>query len=364
MTFLHDPYVHVPPPTDADYTDSDYTANVITLTPGHPPTNGQTPEPADDEITLRKAALRARLRTPAEIRDLQMPPPIVPGWISKGDLAIFYGPPKAAKSLLVQDLVNSRGTNRHWLNHTAEPGTTLYLTGEGSVGLGKRNRAWEDHNGTPITGVHYLPGSISLMNEIMVCDITELAAELQVDLIVIDTIARAMAGGDENSTSDMGRLVAYLDYIRGETGAAAIGIHHTGKDETKGMRGSTALLGAVDSTFAVTASGPATSRLVTIEGKDLRDFEPPRPIQARLVPHLESVILEPIESVLSEDLPHPALTCLREIDDPGGVSTSVWLTASELAERTFYRARKDLVAAGLVVNIGTERQPRYRAVDP
>ncbi len=205
-----------------------------------------------------------------------------------------------------------------------------------------------------------MPGSVNLLDELMVCDVADLAVELAVDMVVIDTIARTMVGGDENGPKDMNRLVAGLDHIREKSGALALGVHHAGKDETKGMRGHSSLLGAVDGVlFAQMAN-----RVLTVQAECLRDFEPPVPIQARLVPHLDSVVLEPIASAAAGSIPHPALVTLREIDDPNGVSTSIWLKSSDMPERTFYRIRKELQKAGLVVNVGTEKQPRYRPVNP
>jgi hypothetical protein len=72
------------------------------------------------------------------------------------------------------------------------------------------------------------------------------------DLVIIDPLAKFMVG-DENSTRDMGRLVAALDTLVEAYGIAIILVHHTGKPretERSGgerLRGSSALFGAVDS---------------------------------------------------------------------------------------------------------------------
>jgi hypothetical protein len=59
------------------------------------------------------------------------------------------------------------------------------------------------------------------------------------------------------------------------------------------------------------------------------------------------------------------LAALEDIALPGGVPCSLWERAAAVSPRTFYRARARLLAQGLVLNLGTERQPRYTpAVDP
>ena len=57
----------------------------------------------------------------------------------------------------------------------------------------------------------------------------------KVKLVVIDTLARAMAGGNENVAEDMGLLIHNADRIRQATGAHVMFIHHSGKDATRGL---------------------------------------------------------------------------------------------------------------------------------
>jgi RecA-family ATPase len=85
--------------------------------------------------------------------------------------------------------------------------------------------------------------------------VRECEAEIgeRVVLIVVDTVARAMGGANENASEDMARLVAAFDRIRDETGAHVLGIHHSGKDSGKGARGHSSLRAAVDTEVEVTA---------------------------------------------------------------------------------------------------------------
>ena len=64
-------------------------------------------------------------------------------------------------------------------------------------------------------------------------------------LIVIDTLARAIAGGDENKSESMGQLVVHADAIRKETGAHVLFVHHSGKDQARGARGHSSLLSLI-----------------------------------------------------------------------------------------------------------------------
>ena len=57
-------------------------------------------------------------------------------------------------------------------------------------------------------------------------------------LIVIDTISRALCGGDENSPKDMGAIVAATSRLRHETNAHVLWVHHMPQygAKTKGPR--------------------------------------------------------------------------------------------------------------------------------
>jgi hypothetical protein len=70
--------------------------------------------------------------------------------------------------------------------------------------------------------------------------------------LIVDTLSRAMAGGDENSPVDMGRVVASADRFGAETGAHFTYVHHTGKDAARGARGHSLLRAATDTEIETT----------------------------------------------------------------------------------------------------------------
>jgi RecA-family ATPase len=75
------------------------------------------------------------------------------------------------------------------------------------------------------------------------------------DLIVIDTLAQVMPGGNENSGEDMGRVMGRCLEITRQTGAMVGAVHHSGKDETRGARGWSGLRAACDFEFEVIRAG-------------------------------------------------------------------------------------------------------------
>jgi hypothetical protein len=69
--------------------------------------------------------------------------------------------------------------------------------------------------------------------------------------LIVDTLARALAGGDENTSGDMGRIVGAADILRTVTEAHFTFTHHTGKDAARGARGHSSLRGATDTEIEI-----------------------------------------------------------------------------------------------------------------
>src|SRR5262249_28464479 len=100
-------------------------------------------------------------------------------------------------------------------------------------------------------------GLLRVLDAIRCAELTE-----PVGLIIIDTLSRAMAGGDENSSEDMGEFVMNVDRLRSWTGAHILIVHHLGKDASRGARGHSLLHAAVDTEVTITrdsATGISTA---------------------------------------------------------------------------------------------------------
>jgi len=102
------------------------------------------------------------------------------------------------------------------------------------------------------------------------CRDVQTRAGAPVGLLVIDTLARVTAGGDENSSVDMGRLIAAADRLKSTTGAHVQLVHHMGKDASKGARGHSSLRAALDTEIEVSVDD--ATRLHTAKVTKQRDL--------------------------------------------------------------------------------------------
>ena len=177
----------------------------------------------------------------------------------------------------------------------------LYIAGEGVGGLGKRVKAWKQHNEVDGTGsLRVLPVAVDMMDQESVEKLLRTIDSLNAKFscLVIDTVARSMTG-EENSATDMSAFIRGCDAIKHHTGCGLLAIHHAGKDASRGinsMRGSSALAGAADTVLAVGKS----ETIVSLSMEKQKDADVMDKMTFEMVPVAlledSSVVLRPIEA--------------------------------------------------------------------
>jgi len=186
---------------------------------------------------------------------------LVKGWLGGGAMSIIYGDSNTGKSFLAIDLALHIALGWEWQGKRIRRGGVLYVAGEGANGVQNRVAAFRQHHNiaadedvpfaivTSTVDLRSLDSDTSRLIATVADAVT--LFDYPISLVIIDTLARALAGGDENASQDMGAFVANIDRIRQETGAHVCTIHHTGKDQTRGARGHSSLRAAIDSEIEV-----------------------------------------------------------------------------------------------------------------
>lgn len=208
---------------------------------------------------------------------ITMPPPqyLIDGMVPEQAAAVLYGPSGLGKTFVTLDWAACIASGVPWLGHGVMKGPVIYVAAEGIGGLNKRLSAWKQARGVDVlTDLFVLPDAVNLMDKAMVAEVIKLAAAVEPSLIVFDTHARCMVGGDESSAKDTGLVIAQLARVQVETGAGTLSVHHTDKKGTT-ERGSGALRGAVDTMIEMTKM---KSGALTLTCDKQRNFEPFDPI--------------------------------------------------------------------------------------
>ena len=179
---------------------------------------------------------------------------LITNLIPAGGLAALYGKPGTFKSFVALYVAAMVGSGKSVFGNDVIQGDVIYVAGEGGSGLKARKDAATKAHDIRDTRVHFLRSQLDLRSddadrEALLTEIDRL--DLKPVLIIIDTLSRAFAGGNENASEDMGKFIAHLTVIQLRLNAAVLIIHHTGKDEARGQRGHSSLHGAVDAELEV-----------------------------------------------------------------------------------------------------------------
>jgi hypothetical protein len=203
---------------------------------------------------------------------------IIKDWIIKnviaaGETSSWIGPPGAGKSALVTDLAIHIASGKDWRGYRSkEQCGVVYFALERGELVKRRLIA---HAGRTMGFPTKLPFSIArqVINLLKPTCVAEIVATIKsasehhgrnIGVIIIDTYAKGIAagGGDENSAKDQNMTLANLRRVQDETGVHVAIVGHTGKDETRGARGSNAFVGDVD--MMVQFSGENNTRIAEI----------------------------------------------------------------------------------------------------
>lgn len=193
----------------------------------------------------------------------------IKGVLPDGTMVVIYGGTGSGKTFFTFDMVAHIALGWDWRGLKTKRAGALYVAAEGGSGIWQRRRAFKQRFAPTIGDVPFgvIAASIDLRNPRadtadLIEQIQTAACALPVKVVVIDTLSRALAGGDD--TDDMPALVENVDKIRAATGCTVILIHHTGKDASRGTRGAYKLPCDADTVIKVeeTDSG---NRLATVE---------------------------------------------------------------------------------------------------
>ncbi len=227
--------------------------------------------------------------------------------LTDGGLSVIYGEPGCGKTFLALDLALHVALGRRWLGRVVTQGGVVYVALEGTRGLANRIAAFRARHGLGAADLPFamIADAVDLLDPAadtprLIAAIAEAAWRIEgrVRLVVVDTLSRALAGGNENASEDMGALVMNAASVSRATGAHVAFVHHSGKDRTRGARGHNLLLAAVDTEIEVTRD--AETRISTATITKQKDFERDPPFRF----HLEA------ETLGSDARGRPVTSCV------------------------------------------------------
>ncbi|MCA7461426.1 helicase RepA family protein, partial [Escherichia coli] len=206
---------------------------------------------------------------------------VIKGLIPAESLCSTYGASGSYKSFLAISWSCHVATGMAWGGRRVSKGAVIYIAGEGSMGVKRRVKAWEITHDKVVTDLCIVnapvfPASPDYVEQVIrTAGLVKSRTGENVRLIVIDTLARCFGGNDENDSRDMGAFIQGCDAIKQATGATVLVVHHSGKDETKGARGSSAFRAALDAEYRISRENSEVTALVAACTK-MKDAEEPK----------------------------------------------------------------------------------------
>lgn len=213
-------------------------------------------------------------------------------------IAVLYGPPKSGKTLWLID----RLFTWHSTRNQSPSITALYIALEGGLEV---VASVEGHKGVQREKAHPRPTRVTVVTpgreSLKLTDTDGVAAFARSmrppskyalpegvgyakewtglrqvespDVVVVDTLSRAIPGVDENSTAAMTTAYAGLELLRERLGARLlIFVHHPAKDGDS-PRGSGALFGNVNASVFLTSRGRGDTTVTTVKVMGCKGYE-------------------------------------------------------------------------------------------
>lgn len=196
---------------------------------------------------------RFRLKTVGDVSAAGSSTWLVRDLIPTRGLLMIYGAPGSGKSFVGFDLGAHLVRKLPWANRRVRRARVIYIALEGT--MVERLAAYRKHHvlaAADLDGMTFVERVAFDLRKSE--DVGELIADIRAQiagytghfLILVDTLARATPGANENSSEDMGAAIAAAERIANEFGSLVGLIHHCGKDPARGSRGWSGMLGACD----------------------------------------------------------------------------------------------------------------------
>ena len=182
--------------------------------------------------------------------------PLVKGLLDQGTLSVMYGPSNVGKTFVAMDVAFHIASGMPWGGLKTSRGAVVYVAAEGGSGAKKRAEALRRRYPKQMDGLefHLLLSNVDLLRpdaDLKPLILAILNLGVPVVMVVLDTLARVMAGGEENGSTDMGTMIKHFDLIRKATGAHVMIVHHAGKNQAAGARGHSSLRAATDTEIEI-----------------------------------------------------------------------------------------------------------------
>jgi hypothetical protein len=205
-------------------------------------------------------------------------------------LAVLFGSPRTFKSFLALDLAFHVALGWDWAGRATTQGAAVYIAAENAGGTRKRKVGFEQAHDTKLAGrvpfylVETAPDLGTEKNDLDALIASVESVGVVPRLIVIDTLAQTLNGGEENNTG-MVNFVANATALAVHFKCCVIAVHHVPLADDKRLRGHTSLHGGADALLLTERDGVDLTTTISLE--KLKDEED----GVKLIGYLDRIII-------------------------------------------------------------------------
>lgn len=246
--------------------------------------------------------------------------------------------PRLIPLRLVTTVFGPSGTYKSFftLHHAlmvAQNNHVIYVASEGDSGYRQRLEAWfKHHKGMYTENMTFVLGEIDITSDDDLYTFEQLIEQRKPSLIVVDTMSRSIGEKDTNKSTDVVKVYNTCSAIASKHNCAIVIVHHTNA-EGRRATGSERIRDSTDMMIRLTR----VDDVIEVDCKKAKDssaFKPfhlkeiqiPLGYKNNLGEDVTSLVLEPAERVIRDDVTDLQASVLREIQlEPS-------LSYSELAD--------------------------------
>jgi hypothetical protein len=182
--------------------------------------------------------------------------------LPESGVGVIGGQSGAGKSFVAQEAAFQIGSGGEFFGHRCFKAPVIYLALEGAGGFSGRLRAWRMAFGEIPDNVSFIVRqSFDIRLEHDRAELVRALQDMAFDkgVIILDTLAQAALGMEENSSEGMGAVIEGMQELQQAIGGLVLAVHHVGKDSSRGLRGHSSLFAALDVVMEVSREGDARS---------------------------------------------------------------------------------------------------------
>lgn len=182
----------------------------------------------------------------------------IPGLLPQQGTAAIYGPTMIGKTFVALHLALSIAGAVDWFGKRLQGGSVVYLVPEDRPGAEARAVAAATHMNLPLADLAFeFLSPPPIHSECWALNLIEALREIQtrngapIAAVFLDTLGASFGGRSQDDAAQMTLATDAMQAIAEHFKCVFVTVHHSGKNDTRGMRGSQVLTDRVDAVLSL-----------------------------------------------------------------------------------------------------------------